>query len=246
MKERLSGFWLRDENVLYVGKATSLRDRVKAYYSTKLGARRPHSGGWFIKTLSDFGELYVHYAAHEDALAAEETILRTFMASVSDETRSALHDPDLPLPFANLELRRGGPYKRHGIKGAREAKSRRVQQSTALSPIAKSVPTQPVGEGTTSSAIAISRSGGAGVTQRVTEADMGAGRIRIPVDSKPLFPLEKAQILVHLRGVEKTCRYDPRPGKSGVIGVGRDALANLVEPNEVLQISLVEEVYELS
>lgn len=32
----------------------------------ELGARSPHAGGWFMKTLSVLGELHVHYATCSD------------------------------------------------------------------------------------------------------------------------------------------------------------------------------------
>lgn len=35
LKERLSGFWLPDEVILYIGKATTLRSRVRGYYNTR-------------------------------------------------------------------------------------------------------------------------------------------------------------------------------------------------------------------
>src|SRR4051794_29341444 len=52
LSARISEFWLPDEVVLYIGLAgTALRRRVSDYYKTPIGARRPHSGGWFLKTL---------------------------------------------------------------------------------------------------------------------------------------------------------------------------------------------------
>jgi hypothetical protein len=48
LADRLAGSWLPDETVLYIGLAgTSVGRRVGQYYSTPLGARSPHSGGWF-------------------------------------------------------------------------------------------------------------------------------------------------------------------------------------------------------
>jgi hypothetical protein len=47
---RLAALWLPDEVIAYIGLAgTSLRSRVRAYYSTPLDARRPHAGGWPLK-----------------------------------------------------------------------------------------------------------------------------------------------------------------------------------------------------
>jgi hypothetical protein len=118
---RISAFWLADESILYIGLATSLRSRVRSFYRTAIGARRPHSGGWFLKTLANLDELYVHYARTPDFDTAEPLMLEAFVAAVSPEARASLHDPDHAWPFANLEIRRGGrkSRKRHGIKGAR-------------------------------------------------------------------------------------------------------------------------------
>ena len=98
---------------------TSLADRVGAYYKTPLGARRPHAGGWPLKTLGVLDELWVHYAVCDDVDAAEQAMVDAFIARVSPSSRAAACDPGPPLPFANLELP-GGARKQHGITGARE------------------------------------------------------------------------------------------------------------------------------
>ena len=117
---RLASFWLPDEGVVYIGLAgTSVRSRLGAYYRTPLGARRPHSGGWFLKTLADLDALHVHVALASDPTAAEDEMLRRFCSGVSPTTRASLPDPDHPFPFANREWPRG-TRKRHGITGARE------------------------------------------------------------------------------------------------------------------------------
>jgi hypothetical protein len=121
LAQRLAALWFPDEAVAYIGLAgTSLRSRVRAYYSTPLGARRPHAGGWPLKTLSNLMDLWVHYAACADPLEAEHEMLGAFQAEVSSSSRAALQDPDLPIPFANLEWAKG-QRKRHGITGARES-----------------------------------------------------------------------------------------------------------------------------
>lgn len=120
LRERLAEFWAPDEPVLYVGLAgTSLSKRVSDYYKTPLGARRPHAGGWFLKTLTLLPRLYVHYGPSEDVGSAEDALLGAYCRGISDSTRSALRDPDHPFPFANLEWP-PGIRKAHGIKGARE------------------------------------------------------------------------------------------------------------------------------
>ena len=120
LAKRISAFWLPDETIVYVGLATSLCERVGSFYRTPIGARRPHSGGWFLKTLTNLDQLHVHFAT-TDFEEAEKEMLRVFVDNVSPETQARLHDPDHPWPFANLELRRGRRKirKLHGIKGAR-------------------------------------------------------------------------------------------------------------------------------
>lgn len=120
--DRISGFWLPDEPVVYIGlAATSVRQRVGAYYGTALGARKPHAGGWFLKLLADLDDLYVHFGAVTNPGQAEDDMLRCFCKGVSDGTRVCLHDPERPFPFANLEWPKG-TRKRHGITGAKAPK----------------------------------------------------------------------------------------------------------------------------
>ena len=64
---RLSEFWLADECILYVGKAPrrnsglGIGNRVREYYRTIIGKGSPHSGGQWIKCLSNLNQLFVHY-----------------------------------------------------------------------------------------------------------------------------------------------------------------------------------------
>lgn len=120
LRERVGAFWLASETVLYAGKASALNERVNAFYTTRLGARSPHAGGWFLKTLANLDELFVHYSVTDSAEAAEvaeRAALDAFMAGVPTSARDQLHDPTLPLPFANLRLP-SERRKRHGIFGA--------------------------------------------------------------------------------------------------------------------------------
>jgi hypothetical protein len=121
LSARIGAFWLPDELILYIGLATSLRSRIGSFYTTPIGARRPHSGGWFLKTLSNVDRLFVHSAHCGGFDTAETVMLEAFVGAVSPVTRAALADPAHPWPFANLELLRGGRKirKAHGIKGAR-------------------------------------------------------------------------------------------------------------------------------
>lgn len=117
LKNRLSGFWLPDENIVYIGQTEcsgGLRSRVNAYYRTEIGDRTPHAGGHWIKTLKILNQLFVHYIDDKTPSATEKRLLNNFVNQVSINTTNNLHDPYLPIPFANLELQKGN-IKRHGI-----------------------------------------------------------------------------------------------------------------------------------
>lgn len=85
------------------------------------------------------------------------------------------------------------------------------------------------------------RSTGTARSQPVTGADIAGGRIRIPAASKAVFPSVRGPVNIVLRGASMTVRYDPRIGpdrnRSGVLGVGRRVLANLVGADEVLTVT---------
>lgn len=120
LMERIGHFWLPDEAVLYIGLATSLSERIRQYYKTPIGAKRPHSCGYFLKLLVNLPELWVHYATADHPETAESKMLQRFTMGASEATRKILLDPSHPFPFANLEWPRG-IRKAHGILGARAA-----------------------------------------------------------------------------------------------------------------------------
>lgn len=118
LKERLERFWLPDEPILYIGMAgTSLRTRVRQYYNTPLGDRRPHAGGHWLKTLSVLDSLSVFWATTSNPNQVEHDLLREFTRGVSSNTLSVLMDPIRPFPFANLEFPKGNK-KNHSITGS--------------------------------------------------------------------------------------------------------------------------------
>jgi hypothetical protein len=124
LKDRIRSFWIPDEVILYIGLAgTPLSKRLGQYYGTQIGARKPHSGGYFLKLLSNPDRLWVHFAQHPDPGLAEHRMLRRFCDHVSADSRGALRDPVHPFPFANLEWP-CGTRKAHGIGGAREPKGK--------------------------------------------------------------------------------------------------------------------------
>jgi len=117
LAQRLSSFWLPDETVLYIGKAArSLKVGVGQYYRTRLGDRKPHAGGCWLKTLSILDQLTVFWACTEHPEQAEANLLSLFTGGVSHDTKSILRDSEHCFPFANLEYPKG-TTKAHGISG---------------------------------------------------------------------------------------------------------------------------------
>jgi hypothetical protein len=98
---QLEARWVEGCPIVYVGKATSLRTRVKAYGD--FGAGRPvgHWGGRFIWQLGDSADLVVAWrraAAGETAPGAEAALLRRFkkrygclpFANIADPSRGVV------------------------------------------------------------------------------------------------------------------------------------------------------------
>jgi hypothetical protein len=103
----LKTFWLSDECIVYVGKATSLKSRLGQYFGHTLGNRSPHAGGHWIKTLSCCDSLFVHYAEVESAVSApikESEALQVFKSQVSGKHLGVMLNP---IPFANREHPQG-------------------------------------------------------------------------------------------------------------------------------------------
>ena len=242
---RLRGLWLADEAILYIGLAgTSLRRRVGDYYSTPLGARRPHAGGWPLKTLDVLPELWVHYASCETPRQAEEEMLGAFIANTSPGARNQLHDAALPLPFANLQW---GPGKRknHGIIGVREPSTDRTGSSASRparplpAPTAARSPGPDLQREKRTSALPHA---GPMRSQRITEKDIERGQLRFPAPAKAAFPDSREDLLVQLRGLPAAGRWDPRNGpdrqRSGLLRLGRQVLEGRVRSEEVLSVSV--------
>lgn len=114
--ERISKFWLPDENILYIGMTTTpLKTRIAAYYSTELGERKPHAGGHWLKVLSNIDDLYVYYSeCSTPPKLLEDKMLECFINNVSDSSKNILYDKIRTFPFANLEYPKG-KKKLHGL-----------------------------------------------------------------------------------------------------------------------------------
>jgi hypothetical protein len=250
LQRRIAAFWLPDEVVLYIGLSSRpLVTRVREYYRTPLGAAKPHAGGWWLKTLSILNNLWVHYAPTPDCDSAEDRMLRTFARAVSLSSREALHDSVRVMPFANLKdaddlikdhgiERATGPMPSAsaGASGPRNSPSRPNDAAVSKSPSA------PAPAGTE-----VSRHYR---TLPVTASDRGAGRVRIGRGAtKRLFPPQPETVDVELRGHRKTCSWNPRfgpPERSGVLGLGRAVLAELVQDDEELRVACEDDIFRLS
>lgn len=248
LRQRLGAFWLPDEPVVYIGMTdATVRKRVTAYYRTSLGARSPHAGGWFIQTLRNMDMLWVHFGSAAEPLLAEERMLAAFSGEVDHEARASLHDPQHAYPFANLKGPRG--LKLHGITGAKEPRAARkggvathgaggvppsTQHTAALEVRMSTKPeaNTPALRGLPSATL---------YSQPITAKDLAGGRVRITSRSggKKLLPAEKTRITVQLRGrTIPNVRWDPKMGpereRSGVLGIGKACLNELVEEGEKL------------
>ena len=79
-------------------------------------------------------------------------------------------------------------------------------------------------------------------SQRVTDKDIESGQVRFPRPAKRRFPEAAEDVRVDLRGLLiDPCRWNPRTGpdreRSGVLRVGRRALAGRVESGDVFTVS---------
>lgn len=237
VSSRIGEYWIPDECVLYIGlSGQPLRTRVRQYYTTPLGAAKPHAGGWWLKTLSNISDLFVHFAVTDQFKDAEEGALDAFEAGVSPESRRNWPDGDPLMPFANL---RDGQWRRrdHGIKNATSASRQRLAPDTPRSDRSRSQ-SGPSGSGGSSAARSLDsrlRS------QRVTAKDIESGQVRFPSQTKSLFPKEATSVEFQLRGRTITGRWNPRfgpPEKSGVLRVGKSSASDLLEPNDVLSAAI--------
>ncbi|MGH2511254.1 MAG: transcription elongation factor GreA [Candidatus Limnocylindrales bacterium] len=118
LANRLAEFWLPDETVVYVGMTNvSVGGRVGALVNTPLGDRRPHAGGHWLKTLAVLADTRVWWAATAAPEEYEDALLSAFAQGVSADTRAALRDAGVVLPFANLQTVTN-ERRQHGIRGA--------------------------------------------------------------------------------------------------------------------------------
>lgn len=221
--DRLAAMWPAGESVVYVGLAgLSTQHRVAQFYRTAIGARAPHAGGWPIKMM-DTTRLWVHYGQTDSPAVAEVAMVNRFVEGLPDDVRRALIDPSAPLPFANLTFP-AGRRKSHGFRGVKAARNAAADGTNDLvTGDEQSPPSITSRDSPLPTEVAMTRP-----TQNVTAADIASGQIRIPRQSKSLFPVSKSEIHVELGGEAHSATWDPRTAgemeRSGVIRVGRNVL----------------------
>jgi hypothetical protein len=114
---RLGTFWVRGEQVIYIGLTTgSLSKRLGDYYRTPLGDPRPHAGGHWIRTLRGLNTFRVWWADTEEPARFEAALLGAFADGVADAVAKRMPG-GLVLPFANRQTA-AGIRKPHGISGS--------------------------------------------------------------------------------------------------------------------------------
>ncbi|MBV1777677.1 hypothetical protein KRR55_00975 [Paeniglutamicibacter sp. ABSL32-1] len=236
LAERIGSFWLPNEPVLYIGMAgTSIRTRVGQYYSTKLGARAPHAGGWWLKTLEGLDRLYVHFAPCDEVSTREQSIISAFATSIDPAHRRQLFDTERVAPFANVDVAKG-LHKRHGLSNYK-VPAQAVANQSATKPVEQ---TTTVPRTTDSSAAELRVQ-----SQPVTDKDRTRSYLRIPAVSKHAFPDMAAQLKVVLGGVMIDAPWRPNGSRSGTLGVGVDYMRGLRERNERLQINVSNGIYTI-
>lgn len=228
--QRLSQLWLPGEPIVYIGLAgTSVQQRLRQYYRTRIGARAPHAGGWPIKMLSTLDDLWVHAVSTPEPNAMEIRLIELFAAGAV--VPSDYCDLSCVLPYANLTTP-GGRRQQHGIAGARAPKEPGATVRESPNPKPTAAPTIRTRASTGTP--------GASQTQRVTQKDIEGGRIRVPNTAKSRFPPERVTIQVDLCGQRIEARWDPKDGpderRSGVISIPRHVLASLVRAESQLTI----------
>lgn len=233
LADRIGAFWIPESAVLYIGLAgTSVRKRINQYYRTQIGQRAPHAGGWWLKTLDNLGELFVHYAAAETPKLAEARLLETFAVAVQPSVRNSLHDSERIAPFANVQVHNGA-RKRHGLAGY---KLERVNSETVLKPAARAevssahAPVTCLENPTGADTIG----GGNGTrieSQVITDRDRHGSNLRIPARSKFALPAVDGHLDVRYQGQMVNARWRVNGSRSGTIGLGKTIMESIGTPN---------------
>ena len=124
--KELKSHWKPNATILYIGQTSTsvkgLKKRLIDFYRHKPGNSGSHSGGYWIKLLSDLDNLHVHYAACDNSYEKEFKMLMYFaMKLAKKESILDIEGLGKYLPFANLTA---DIDKEHRIKGAVKGKKK--------------------------------------------------------------------------------------------------------------------------
>ena len=126
IEEELNKYWKPKEAVLYIGESTSktngLGKRVKQFYDHNVGRKGPHTGGYWIKLLSQLENLYVYHAKCKNPRDTEFKMLMYFIEQSTGKSFYELDELGIHLPFANLKV---DFQKRHNISNAVQKKNKK-------------------------------------------------------------------------------------------------------------------------
>ena len=115
---RLAAFWLPSAPVIYIGSTgTAISRRVASIVATRLGDRRPNSGGHWLHALAMPPGTRVWWTATKAVEEYEDALFTAFADGVPAAERAALHDQATVLPWANLR-RPTGERKQTGLTGS--------------------------------------------------------------------------------------------------------------------------------
>ncbi|MGX1696374.1 hypothetical protein ACWIBQ_13420 [Microbacterium keratanolyticum] len=220
LTRRLQEMWVPGEPAVYIGMAgVSVRQRINQFYSTRIGARAPHAGGWPVKMIDQMAApLWIHYGATPDSDLAEAAMIDCYVRGVPNDVAAKLVDPAAPLPFANLTFPHGR-RKQHGMSGVRAP--RPAGGLSAPRPRTQEVVNYPARE-VSSAGANVQLRGQRRRTQNITANDIKAGQVRIPGISKDVFPTERGDVEVRIAGESHIVRWDPRVAgnRSGILRFG--------------------------
>lgn len=99
----MNRFWLPKETILYIGSTTrTLGKRVDEFYKHILGDGSPHSGGHWLKTLSNIDDLFVYWCGVQNTPGSKENEMLNLFHSTAAKYIKVFHQYQIIMPFANL------------------------------------------------------------------------------------------------------------------------------------------------
>ncbi|GEM_PF-1998410 len=119
VKQYLKKFWNEKENILYIGESTSatnpLTKRVNQFYIHKVGQKGPHTGGYWIKLLSELENLYIYFAESKSPRESEFKMILKYAELSSGKTFFELENISNHFPFANskVDLLKANSIRKH-------------------------------------------------------------------------------------------------------------------------------------